>query len=355
MTDSPPTRPLQSSLARVLSFLEHRNAWLAAAFGTLVMLAFFVLTLDGANLRTAWSSISLRLFLITAALISINGLLDGLWLTIITRGSAQRHNAYRVVAWHMLLSSLLPGRIGDLAWTYFVHAWLRQPPGRALFVTLYHRLQDFIVVSLMLILSLVVAHSSVGGGLATAAAVGLFAVLVLVCVGMAGVLGAVAALLLRLQRRLQRRWLRVALEQVLRIRVWYRHRLQRDQVVLSMLVIVLRWMTILAALTLIIHSLAAQLASSDSFVLANAYIYFGILPLQSVGGFGSGEAGLAWLLTYYGVPLAKASAVALLLRMLINLVHLALWALVLAGLWVGGRRRRSDVGSVASARGEKLL
>ena len=342
MRVSPSSGATTTSLSRVLSFLEHRNAWLAAAFGTIVMVVFFVLTLDGATLHAAWQSISLRLFLVTATLISINGLLDGLWLTTITRGSARRRAAYRVVAWHMLLASILPARLGDLAWMYFVHTWLKQPVARAVFVTFYHRLQDFIVVSLMLMLSLVVAHSSLAGAMVAVAAVALFALMALVCVGIGRLLGLLAALLLRLHRRFHRRWLRLALEHVLRIRVWYRHRLQRDQVVLSFLVIVLRWVTILAALTLIIDTLAPHIANRDSFFLANTYVYFGIVPLQSVGGFGSGEAGLAWMLTYYGVPLAKASAVGLLLRLLINLVHLALWGLVLSVLWLSGCGRRDD-------------
>ena len=337
MSESASSASVTRSLARVLSFFEHRYAWLAAAFGTLAMVLFFALTLDGASLRTAWQSISLQLFLITAALISINGLLDGLWLTTITRGSAPRRDAYRVVAWHMLLSSILPARLGDLAWIYFVHTWLKQPAARAVFVTFYHRLQDFIVVSLMLLLSLLVAQSDGWGSMAVIATLVLLALMALLCVGIGQLLGVLAALLLKLQRRLQRRWLRLALEQLLRTRVWYRHRLQREQVVLSFIVIVMRWITILAALTLVIGTLAPHISNHDTFFLANAYVYFGILPLQSVGGFGGGEAGLAWMLTHYGVPLAKASAVGLLLRLLINLVHLVLWALVLAALWLGGR------------------
>jgi glycosyltransferase 2 family protein len=332
-----------SSLARVLSFLEHRNAWLAAAFGTVVMVCFFVLTLDVATVRSAWALVTLRLFLITAALISINGLLDGLWLTTITRGSAPAREAYRVVAWHMLLSSILPARLGDLAWMYFVHTWLKQPAARAVFVTFYHRLQDFMVVSLMLLLSLLVAQDSFGGTTTLAVALVLFAVMVMISLSIGQMLGLLAALLLQIQRRFHRPWLHLGLQQVLRIRVWYRHRLQRDQVVQSFIVIFLRWVTILAALTLVIVSLSPNLSEQDSFFLANAYVYFGILPLQSVGGFGSGEAGLAWMLTHYGVPIAKASAVGLLLRLLINLVHLALWVLVLGVLWLGGRRQGSSV------------
>ncbi len=328
------------SLPRVFSFLEHRNAWLAAALGTVLMVLFFVLTLDGAALRSAWQSISPRLLLVTAVLISINALLDGWWLSIITR--APRRNAYRVVAWHMLLSSILPARLGDLGWIYYIHTWLAQPLARAVFVTFYHRLQDFMVVSLMLILSLAIVRTHIGGAPLLIATLLVLLVMAGVCASLGQLLGILAAIVLKLYRRFHRPWLHLALEHVLRVRIWYRHRLARKQVLLSFVVIVLRWVTILAAVAIVICTLASPIAASDSFLLANAYIYFGIVPVQSVGGFGSGEAGLAWMLTHYGVPLAKASALGLLLRLLINLVHVSLWAVVLGLLWLFGRGVRGE-------------
>jgi hypothetical protein len=339
MSETPraPQRP--SSLLRLFSFLEHRNAWLAAALGTTVMVLFFVLTLDGATLRAAWQAISPRLFVITAALISINGLLDGLWLSIITR--APTRHAYRVVAWNMLLSSILPARLGDVGWMYFMHSWLAQPLARAVFVTFYHRLQDFIIVSLMLVLSLIVARSHIGGAPVMIAALLVLVAMALICTSLGSLLGVLAALLLRMHGRFRKRWLRAALEHVLRIRIWYRHRLQREQVLLSFVVILLRWVTILAAVAMVIRTLAAHITAGDSFLLANAYVYFGIVPLQSVGGFGTGEAGLAWMLTHYGVPLARASALGLFMRLLINLVHVLLWALVLGLLRLRGRGARA--------------
>ena len=332
---------LRPRLPRALSFLEHRNAWLLSAIGTAAMLLFFVLTLDRATLSEVWRSISLRVICLTVVLLGVNSLLDGLWLTTITRGSARRRDAYRVVAWQMLVSSVLPARLGDVAWMYFVHRWLKQPAARAVFVTFYHRLQDFIVVSLLLVLSLILARSQVGGAPALVIAVALCVAMGLACATLGHLLALLAAALLRLHRRFHRRWLRVALEHVLRIRIWYRHRLQRDQVVKSFIVIALRWVAILAAVALIIATLVPSVTAGDSFFLANAYIYLGIVPVQSVGGFGTGEAGLAWILTYYGLPLAKASAVGLLLRLLINLVHLMLCPLVLVllGLLVRWERR----------------
>ena len=313
---------------RYLAFAEHRGAWLAGALGTLVMLGFFAFTLDGATLVRAWQAIPARTFWTVALLLGINSLIDGTWLATITRGSGRPGDAWRVVAWHMLVSSVLPARLGDVAWMYWVHHWLGQPLARAIFMGFYHRLQDLIVVSALLVLSLVVTRGQFGSTPVILLAGALLALATLACLRLERLLGWAGGLLLWLRRRYRRRWLTLLLEQLLMTRAWYRHRLARDQVVVSFIAILLRWVTIVAAVALVIRTLAPVVALDDSFFLANAYIYLGVVPLQGVGGLGSGEAGLAWILTFYGVALAEASALGLIMRMLINLVHLVLWVLV---------------------------
>ena len=321
-------------LPRFLNLAEHRGAWLAGAFGTAVMLGFFALTLDLDTLARAWHGIPARTFWLVALLLGINGLIDGTWLAVITRGSGRPGDAWRVVAWHMLVQTLLPARLGDVAWMYWVHNWLEQPLARAIFMGFYHRLQDLMVVSALLVLSLAMTRGSFGSAPVIALAIVLLALATLACLHLERLLGWAGRVLLWLRRRFRRRWLTLLLEHLLMTRAWYRHRLARDQVVLSFVAILLRWVTIVAAVALVIRTLAPVVASDDSFFLANAYIYLGVVPVQSVGGFGTGEAGLAWLLTYYGVPLAQASALGLLTRVLINLVHLALWLVVIPAVYL---------------------
>jgi hypothetical protein len=150
-------------------------------------------------------------------------------------------------------------------------------------------------------------------------------------------LGALARCLIHGKQRRSRR-LRGLLGQLLRVRIWYRHRLSREQIALSFAIIVMRWITIMAALAIVIAALATGVTAADSFFLANTYVYLGIIPLQSFGGFGSGEAGLAWLLTHYGFGLTQASAIGVVLRLLINGVHVLLWLGILAALAVVARR-----------------
>ena len=129
------------------------------------------------------------------------------------------------------------------------------------------------------------------------------------------------------------------------MRVWYRHGLPKAVLWVTFAIIAARWLTILAALGLLIHAMAGRLGWIDSAFLSNVYIYFSIIPLQTIGGFGAGEAGLAWVLTLYGVGLGKASAISLLIRIVINLLHFGFWLVtmaVLALLHPAGARRQAS-------------
>ena len=320
-------------LPRYLTFAEHRTAWLAGAFGTVAMVAFFAVTIDATTVTQAWQSIPASILIIATLMTASNAIFEGEWLRIITRDSAPPSQSYRVVAWQLLLQTTLPARLGDLGVIYFIHRWLRQPTGRALFVTLYHRLQDLIAVTGLLLLSLLLARAEMVSLPVVCAAIALCVLLGIGCASLGPALGLCGHILLGLQRRYPRvRWLMFAVRQVLRIRVWYRHRLRRQQVVASFALVVVRWIIILSALGMVIGSLVPQAAAADSFFLATAYIYFGVVPLQGFGGYGTSEIGLAWLLTFYGVSLPQASALVLLLRLLINIVHVGLWSVIVISL-----------------------
>jgi len=323
-----------------LNVAEHRAQWLWALLGTAVMALFFSFTLDGGTLARAWRSMPLASVVCAFVLLGVNGLLDAWWLNTMTPGHAQRGTAYRVMAWHLLLTSILPARLGDLGWIYFVHRWLGHPPARAIFVTFYHRLQDFIVVSVLMITALVALRPDLVTWQIASVTFGLLATLLAGVAFLDRSFGMLARCLIQCKQRQSRRRLRRLLAQLLRVRVWYRHRLSRKQIAQSFAIIVLRWVTIMAALAIVIAALAPGLTATDSFFLANAYVYLGIIPLQSFGGFGSGEAGLAWLLTEYGFGLTQASAVGVVVRLLINGVHVLLWLGILAVLAVVAWRRR---------------
>lgn len=328
-------------LIRLPNYLRvntHRAAWLSAAGGTLVMATWFVLTLDAAALVATLATLSLPPILLAVTCLMSCAVLDMRWLIIVVASEAARAQASRVVAWHVLLIALLPSRLGDLGWMYFMHTWLGLPPGRAVFIGLYHRLQDFLVVTLLFVLALGATTMAWATAGFVSIAVGVFVLLLVTCSHLDLLLSLSARALLAVHRFWRRgRLLRYLLRQVLGVRRWYQHALTRRQVLASFAIALVRWCLIIIAIATLIHGVPDAIDMIDSALLANLYIYLSIVPIGAIGGFGASEAGLAWALQGYGVELARASAFAFVLRVLLNLVHIALWATVLGFRYVRDR------------------
>ena len=309
-----------------LSFLNaNRSVWLWATISSIVIVLWFLYTLEPRLLREVMNRISPLILGLSLFLLTVNGLLDALWLQLITRPVHRYTGPMRVIAWHMLGSSLLPARIGELAFIYFIHRWLEVPAARALFITLYHRLQDFIVINLFLLMTIIAIGFDTRSIQLVPVASAMLVVLVLMVLHLEYSLTLCALCLRRIHRQMGYRFLHTLLSHLLQVRIWYRHSLKPAQLWLSFLVIVLRWAVVLPAIGLLLHGSVEALNWSHSLFVTNLYLYMGIIPVQAVGGFGAGEAGLIWVLTLYGLSIGSASALSLLIRLLINLVHVSIW------------------------------
>ncbi len=161
---------------------RHKALWVTTTLLSLAFLAWFAATVDAETLVDAVRSAGWPVLAATLLFLTLNGLADALWLALMAQRRGVLAGAFRVVAWHMLVSSILPARLGDIAWMYFMHRWLHLPGGRAVFIALYHRLQDFLVMSMAFLLAiLAVGFEVLGPRFGIAAATG-FALMVLLVV-----------------------------------------------------------------------------------------------------------------------------------------------------------------------------
>jgi len=310
---------------------NNTRLWTWALLGTALFALWFGATVDWETLSGALADAGLKVIAAALVLLILNGLLAIAWLSVITR----RNNisgAFEVIGWQFLAATLLPARLSDVAWMYLIHKKLNIAPGRAVFIALYHRLLDFVVASLFFLVSVLALGSGLLGAHTELLAALVFAILIAIVASLEFFLTLGARILQWFERHTDKRLAHILLGQLLHVRVWYRHGLPKSLLWLTFAIIVARWVAILAALGILIHAMAAPLGWTDSAFLSNVYIYFSIIPLQTIGGFGAGEAGLAWVLTLYGLTLGKASAIALLIRMLINLLHIGFWAVTAVSL-----------------------
>ena len=323
----------------------NRQVWFWAGLVTAAFIVWYASTVDWETLSGTVAGVAPAVFGAAMVLLTINGLLAALWLMVITRRRDTLGAAFEVIGWQMLAASILPARLGDVAWMYLIHQKLKIPPGRAVFIALYHRLLDFVVASLFFLVSIfLVGLDFLGANIGILAGV-VFALLAGIVFALEPLLTLGARVLQWAGRSFDHKVTRVLLSQLLHVRIWYRHGLPRALLWVTFAIIALRWATILAALGLLIQAMAEPPGWVDSAFLSNVYIYFSIIPLQAIGGFGAGEAGLAWALTLYGLGLGKASAISLLIRLVINLLHLGFWLAtisIVALVRMAGARRRAS-------------
>jgi uncharacterized membrane protein YbhN (UPF0104 family) len=324
---------------------SNRRVWLWASLVTALFIVWFATTVDSETLTSAIAGASPAVVLAAMALLAINGLLAVLWLVVITRRRHSLGSAFEVIGWQMLAASILPARLGDLAWIYLIHQKLKIAPGRAVFIVFYHRLLDFVVASVFFLVSILLVGTDLLGANIGLLAGSVLALLIGIVAALGPLLTLGARLLLWADETFDNRLTRILLGQILHVRVWYRHGLPKMLLWVTFAIIAARWLAILAALSLLIHAMAGPLGWIDSAFLSNVYIYLSIIPLQTFGGFGVGEAGLAWVLTLYGLGLGKASAISLLIRIVINLLHVGFWLVTIVAVtlleWVHARREAS--------------
>ena len=311
---------------------SHRAVWISSALATVAIVLWFAFTTDLSAFIGVFEQAGIGAISIAIACITINAILVVSWLMLIAGRQASLAGASRVVAWHMLVSTILPARLGDLAWMYFMHRWLNFRGGQAVFVALYHRLQDFIVVSGFFVLAVVALGAQALGANVGLAVGALFVLLIGVILGLDRLLTLAAIILQRLDRAFGVAVTRLAYRHVLQIRMWYRHSLSPRILWGSFAIIVVRWAALLLGMAVLIHAAAPELDWFNSSFASIAYVLMAIVPLQAFGGFGVGEAGLAWLLTFYGVALATASSIGLVLRLLTNIVHVVIFLAIMLAL-----------------------
>ena len=321
-----------------LRIRSHRTVWLSTALVTIAMVLWFAFTIEPAAFAGVLDRAGIGVIAITVSCILLNAALVICWLMLITGSRSTIGGASRVVAWHMFSATILPARLGDLAWMYFIHRWMRIPGGRAVFIALYHRLQDVVVVSAIFLIGIAALGAKALGadvGLLVAA---IFVLMLGIVLGLQHLLTLAALIMQRFDRAFDTAVVRIAYHHVLQIRVWYRHGITPTVLWGSFGIIVARWLALLGGMAVLIHAALPELNWLDSVFATSAYFILGIVPLQAFGGFGVGEAGLAWLLTFYGVSLASASSIGLVLRLLTNIVHTILFLAVMLALWVSQAR-----------------
>ena len=216
--------------------------------------------------------------------------------------------------------------------------FLAQRSGPAIANLLVQRLFDLVVLSGVCLLA-VLALGGVGDrtSLAIAAAI-VFLLMAVLLMRLGLVLGVLARVLARRPGARHRRLLGPLLHLLLQARGWYVRHLNGARVVRVGLLTLGKWICILGGFVLLARGLMLGLDVAEGVTAAAAYNFLAVLPLQTVGGFGLGEAGLTGVLVVFGLPLGLAAGASVVMRLTLIAVPVAFWVVVMSTRSLRGHR-----------------
>ena len=280
---------------------------------SLALFALVAMRLDPASLAAVAASLSWPLVAAGTALLLAALLADSVRTHMIAERGAFT-TAVRVTAWHYVWLLALPMRLGEVVWVAAMRNAYGWNPATAVVCALVQRLLDLAVVSMSLLLAM---PAVLGLGqdraplIAAAAAAACGAAL-------AGVM--TLRFWLRLTARLviatgrPRGWRLRLLRHLRQGRRWLNSMQHRRILRLCLLPTVLAWTATLSAYWLLGQAVGLQVAAIEALFASAASVVITALPVQSIGGLGLMEAGLAGILAWFDAPAEIAAATALTVR-----------------------------------------
>ena len=317
--------------------------WTTALIVSAGLLVLVLVQIDWSAFPSLLAEIGWPPIVLAGALLLAEGVVTALRLRLFAGqggGGPPLSAALRANAWYVLLLVTLPARLGELAAVAVLRAELGQTTGAAAISLLAQRLFDVALLAGLFLVALL-GLPSMGASSDPSPATGpswpgLALAGILVVLGVAAGLARLD-LWLRLAAALLTRYgphaalPRTLLRVVLQARRWAERHWSRGLVAPALGLTLAKWGCNLGALVALLAAGGSGLSELELIVVAASYNGLAVVPLQTVGGIGLGEAGLMGLLAAFGVPLAAAAAVALVTRMVVIVAALAFWVLVIGG------------------------
>lgn len=306
------------------------KAWLGAvAVSALLLLAVLSRT-SQAHIEQALATLVWPWFIVGVGCIVSEGLGTAARLRTFTPGAQSFATHLRITAWFVLLLVVLPARLGEFAPLVLLRRYADQRTGPALASLLIQRLFDLLtLVTIFAVLALTI--SGLDLSTTTLVATGLVAALVGVTILGFGRLLRVAVAMTAAVRR---RWRRPSTRQLYRAAVqacrWQRQHLDAGARRAGVVFTLVKWSLNLVGLAGLLWAFGMPLTFTQALLVAAAYNFLAIIPLQTIGGIGITEVGLTGLLLLFGVAIESAAATSILVRFVLIASPLIFWMLVMA-------------------------
>ena len=324
---------------------RHRTAtsWAVGGFFSAILLGLVLYQVDWRQAGEMVRELSWRLVLAGVLLYLVEGVVTALRIRLFSPGRPSTLDCLKANAWYVVSLVLLPARLGEVAAVIIFQRYLGMRSGMAVMSIVMQRMLDVAVLSgLFLVASVFVAPVVPAGALYGVAAAVIAAVIT--GVSLAGrLLGVLAGSLLRRYGRPSQGMRRRLVRLLLQARLWHRRYFDSRMIAGGLGLTLIKWGAHLTGFFLLLAALRLPFGLQEGVLIGAAYNFLAIIPIQTIGGFGVAEAGLAGLLILSGLSLPIAAGVSVLVRVVLIAAPFLFWLLVMAVSLVGKSAQNRSV------------
>lgn len=320
----------------VISFLPksalHKPIlWVTASIISLTLLALVVMKADLSEVQGMLKGLSFSALGFAIFFLFMEGIITALRIWLFAGRKTCISPALRANAWYVLLLVLLPARLGEVAAVVIFERYLGQKYGAAAMSIMTQRLYDVIVLGTFFLIALL----GIGVFLDTNTLMIIGAVLVAFSLFVLVKLDKILTITVLIfgKKNIRKSGISRKIGRLLlQARMYARHNLKGCDVPLALLLSAGKWICNLGALVFLFQAIHLDLSFLQGIITAAAYNFLAIIPLQTIGGIGVGEAGLALILAGMGITASMAAGASLLIRFVILTFPFIFWVSVMGGL-----------------------
>ncbi|MCG8450642.1 MAG: flippase-like domain-containing protein [Pirellulales bacterium] len=308
-------------------------SWLAGLLISSILLGLVIFQIEPDDFLKLAGRINSYYFIPGIIFLFLEGIFTSLRVHKLNSGRLAFATSLRVTAWYVLFLLIIPARLGELSMVVLLNRHMNLSYGSAVTNLLVQKLLDLLVLALVFLFSSVVVFELFQMEILVIIAFVIVMAMIVILLRLEGILTIIAAYTFRFRAIISRK----ILFNILRSRSWARHHMTQKLVLEACSVTFLKWLCNIAGFICIMYSLDLSFGMFRDILVSITYNFLAIIPLQTIGGIGLGEAGLMGILALFGMPLTSAASASILMRIGFILAPIVFSAVILSGLYMKTR------------------
>jgi uncharacterized protein (TIRG00374 family) len=226
-------------------------------------------------------------------------------------------NAIYANSWYVLYLAFLPARLGEIAGIYVLKKHMHQKQGAALGSIITQRLFDLIILATLFLIAIIFSTELLPKTISLISGVTLIIISLTVLLKCEDIFSMIAAVSIKFKNAKRNRITKLVFRTAIQARAWNKTQASNINIKIIIFSTTLKWIFNLTAITCILLSTRISLDLDITYIVSALYNFIAVIPIQTIGGIGIGEAGLTIMLSGAGISLQESVAVSIYARAII--------------------------------------